>query len=213
MRKTRSRAFHAGARNARISSSAARSSSVFRVRRKRSSDRKVLKRMRRPAHAEDTLARISRWRAECPDLVIRSTFIVGFPGETEEEFEELLAWMQEAQLDRVGCFKYSPVEGATSNALTDHVRPEVQDERYERFMTVAAQISAQRLAARVGKRMRVLVDAIDGPHAIARSEGDAPDIDGVVRITDAHKLKPGDWADVEITSADAYDLTAVPSRA
>jgi len=168
----------------------------------------VLKRMRRPAHAEDTLARIARWRAECPDLVIRSTFIVGFPGETEAEFEELLAWMQEAQLDRVGCFKYSPVEGATSNALPDHVRPEVQDERYERFMKVAADISARRLAARVGKRLRVLIDSIDGPHAIARTEGDAPDIDGVARITDARKLKPGDWADVEITSADAYDLTA-----
>jgi ribosomal protein S12 methylthiotransferase len=168
----------------------------------------VLKRMRRPAHAEDALARIARWRADCPDLVIRSTFIVGFPGETEAEFAELLDWMQAAQLDRVGCFKYSPVEGATSNALPGHVRPEVQDERYARFMTVAAEISARRLAARVGKHLRVLVDSVDGPHAIARTEGDAPDIDGVVRITDARKLKPGDWADVEITSADAYDLTA-----
>src|SRR6185295_11390800 len=120
----------------------------------------VLKRMRRPAHAEDTLARIARWRAECPDLVIRSTFIVGFPGETEAEFEELLAWMQEAQLDRVGCFKYSPVDGATSNALADHIPPEVQEERYQRFMELAGEISAERLATRVGKRMQVLVDSV-----------------------------------------------------
>ncbi len=110
----------------------------------------VLKRMRRPAHAVDTLARIHAWRRECPDLTLRSTFIVGFPGETEAEFEELLAWLDEAQLDRVGCFKYSPVEGATANALADHVAPQVQEERYARFMERAAQISAQRLAARVG---------------------------------------------------------------
>jgi ribosomal protein S12 methylthiotransferase len=171
----------------------------------------VLKRMRRPAHAENTLARIARWRTECPDLTIRSTFIVGFPGETEAEFEELLAWLEEAQLDRVGCFKYSPVDGATSNALANHVRPEVQDERYERFMALAAQISAKRLASRVGKRMRVLVDSVDGSQLIARTEGDAPDIDGVVRIFEARQLKPGDWADVEITAADAYDLTARPA--
>jgi ribosomal protein S12 methylthiotransferase len=167
----------------------------------------VLKRMRRPAHAENTLTRIARWRTECPDLVIRSTFIVGFPGETEAEFEELLAWLREAQLDRVGCFKYSPVAGATSNALPDHVRPEVQDERYERFMRLASEISAARLATRVGKRMRVLVDTVEHGEAIARSEGDAPDIDGVVRIARAGSLKPGDWADVQITAAEAYDLT------
>src|SRR5579862_897433 len=113
----------------------------------------VLKRMRRPAHAENTLARIQAWREDCPDLVIRSTFIVGFPGETDAEFQELLDWMDEAQLDRVGCFKYSPVEGATANALPDHVPPEVQEERRIRFMERAAQISAKRLAARVGRRM------------------------------------------------------------
>jgi ribosomal protein S12 methylthiotransferase len=167
----------------------------------------VLKRMRRPAHAENTLTRITRWRTECPDLVIRSTFIVGFPGETEAEFEELLAWLREAQLDRVGCFKYSPVAGATSNALPDHVRPEVQNERYERFMRLASEISAARLATRVGKRMRVLVDTVERGEAVARSEGDAPDIDGVVRISRAGSLKPGDWADVQITAAEAYDLT------
>jgi ribosomal protein S12 methylthiotransferase len=168
----------------------------------------VLKRMRRPAHAEDTLERIRSWRRECGNLVIRSTFIVGFPGETESEFDELLAWLDEAQLDRVGCFKYSPVEGATANALTGHVPPQLQQERYERFMERAAAISRQRLAARVGRRMRVLVDSVDKSVAIARSEADAPEIDGVVRIRNARTLRPGDWADVEVTSSDAYDLHA-----
>jgi ribosomal protein S12 methylthiotransferase len=168
----------------------------------------VLKRMRRPAHAENALDRIHAWRKECPDLVIRSTFIVGFPGETEAEFEELLAWLDEAQIDRVGAFKYSPVEGATANALGDHVAPEVQEERYARFMEHAQEISAKRLAERVGKTMRVLVDAVDGSTAIARSEADAPEIDGVVRISRAGKLRVGDWADVRITSADEYDLKA-----
>jgi len=168
----------------------------------------VLKRMRRPAHGQDTLARIQRWRKECPDLVLRSTFIVGFPGETEAEFEELLQWLDAAQLDRVGCFKYSPVEGATANALPDHVPPEVQEERYGRFMERAAAISAKRLSARVGRRMRVLVDAVEKNTAIARSEADAPEIDGVVRINKGGKLRAGDWAEVEITAADAYDLEA-----
>jgi ribosomal protein S12 methylthiotransferase len=168
----------------------------------------VLKRMRRPAHGQNTLARIHRWRKECPDLVLRSTFIVGFPGETEAEFEELLQWLQEAQLDRVGCFKYSPVEGAAANALPDHVPPEVQEERYGRFMERAAAISAERLSARVGRKIRVLVDTVEKNTAIARSEADAPEIDGVVRIAKAGKLRAGDWADVEVTSADAYDLTA-----
>jgi ribosomal protein S12 methylthiotransferase len=156
----------------------------------------------------NTLARIRAWRAVCPDLVIRSTFIVGFPGETEAEFTELLDWIEEAQLDRVGCFKYSPVEGAVANALPDHVPPEVQEERHARFMERAAEVSAKRLAARVGRRMRVLVDAVEKDVAIARSEADAPEIDGVVRIKKGKSLRPGDWADVEITAADAYDLQA-----
>ncbi|MGH8139447.1 MAG: 30S ribosomal protein S12 methylthiotransferase RimO [Steroidobacteraceae bacterium] len=168
----------------------------------------VLKRMRRPAHGQNTLARIRRWRQECPELVLRSTFIVGFPGETEAEFEELLDWLDDARLDRVGCFKYSPVEGAAANALPDHVPPEIQDERYARFMERAAAISAERLAARVGRRMRVLVDSVEENLAVTRSEADAPEIDGVVRIAGASKLRVGDWADVEITSADAYDLNA-----
>jgi ribosomal protein S12 methylthiotransferase len=166
----------------------------------------VLKRMRRPAHAEDTLARIRAWRQECPELVIRSTFIVGFPGETEEEFSELLEWLDEAQLDRVGCFKYSPVEGAVANALPEHVPVAIQDERYARFMERAGAISARRLQRRVGSRMRVLVDSVDGAAAVARSEADAPEIDGVVRVANARGLKIGDWADVQIRSADAYDL-------
>ena len=167
----------------------------------------VLKRMRRPAHAVDTLARIRAWRRECPGLTLRSTFIVGFPGETEAEFAELLAWLDEAQLDRVGCFKYSPVEGASANALPDHVPGEIQEERYARFMERAAAISARRLQARVGERLRVLVDEVRDGTAVARSEADAPQIDGVVRIDKPGKLRVGDWADVEIVGADAYDLT------
>jgi ribosomal protein S12 methylthiotransferase len=168
----------------------------------------VLKRMRRPAHAEDTLERIRRWRRECPELTLRSTFIVGFPGETEAEFAELLSWLDAAQLDRVGCFKYSPVEGARANALPDHVPAAVQEERYVRFMERARAISERRLALRVGTRMRVLVDGVKQRIAIARTQADAPEIDGVVRIRRAAGIKPGDWADIEVTGADAYDLEA-----
>jgi ribosomal protein S12 methylthiotransferase len=167
----------------------------------------VLKRMRRPAHAENTLRRIAQWRAQCPDLTLRSTFIVGFPGETEAEFEELLTWLEEAGLDRVGCFKYSPVEGAAANALADHVPPALQEERYGRFMERAAAISAARLAARVGRTMRVLVDAVADGAATARSEADAPEIDGLVRIADARRIRVGDFADVKIDGSSAYDLT------
>ncbi len=166
----------------------------------------VLKRMRRPAHAEDTLARIAAWRAACPALTLRSTFIVGFPGETEAEFAELLDWLEEAGLDRVGCFKYSPVEGAAANALAAHVPPAVQEERYARFMERAAAISTRRLAARVGERMRVLVDTVGDGAAVARSEADAPEIDGAVRIAAAGKTRAGEFADVEIVAASAYDL-------
>jgi ribosomal protein S12 methylthiotransferase len=172
----------------------------------------VLKRMRRPAHAEDTLARIARWRAECPDLTLRSTFIVGFPGETDAEFEELLAWLEEAQIDRVGAFRYSPVEGAAANAIAGHVPAEVMEERYARFMQAAQRISAARLARRVGRRLRVLVDALEGDVAIARSEGDAPEIDGIVRIAAGGKLAVGEFADVMVTGASDYDLEARPAR-
>jgi ribosomal protein S12 methylthiotransferase len=167
----------------------------------------VLKRMRRPGLVDKTLNRIHAWRAVCPDLTIRSTFIVGFPGETETEFEELLAWLDEAQLDRVGAFKYSPVEGAAANDVAPHVPPEVQEERLARFMQKSAAISATKLAKKIGQRMTVLVDTIDGNQAIARSMADAPEIDGVVRISRGGKLPAGEFAEVEITGSTAYDLS------
>ncbi len=169
----------------------------------------VLKRMKRPAAAEGTLDRLREWRRVCPDLVLRSTFIVGFPGETEAEFEELLAWLDEAQLDRVGAFKYSPVEGARANNAGAHVDPAIQEERLARFMERAQRISAARLATRVGREETVLVDGIEGGTAIARSRGDAPEIDGVVRVKKGAKLAVGEFARVRITGADAYDLTAI----
>ena len=168
----------------------------------------VLKRMRRPAHAENTLRRIESWRAQRPDLTLRSTFIVGFPGETNAEFDQLLSWLDAAGLDRVGCFKYSPVEGAAANAIAEAVPDEVKDERYQRFMHKAGEISSARLAARVGQNCRVLIDAIEDGVAIARSAGDAPEIDGVVRIGGAAGLKVGEFAAVEITAAGTYDLQA-----
>jgi ribosomal protein S12 methylthiotransferase len=169
---------------------------------------RILKAMRRPAQAEHTLERIHGWRAICPDLVIRSTFIVGFPGETEADFGLLLEWLEEARLDRVGCFTYSPVAGAAANALPDHVPAAIAAERHERFMRAAARISAGKLAARKGSRMRVLVDRIEEDGAVARSPGDAPEIDGVVRIAAPGRCAPGDFLDVVVTGADAYDLTA-----
>ncbi len=168
----------------------------------------VLKRMRRPAHAENTLARIARWREICPDLTIRSTFIVGFPGETEAEFAELLDWLDAAQIDRIGAFRYSPVEGAAANTVGEHIAAEVMDERYDRFMQRARAISAARLTRRIGRRERVLVDAIDGKVAVARGEGDAPEIDGVVRIAGGAKLPVGEFVEVEFTGATDYDLHA-----
>ncbi len=172
---------------------------------------RVLKAMRRPAHAEDTLARIRRWRESVPDITIRSTFIVGFPGETDEDFGILLDWLREARLDRVGCFRYSPVEGAAANALPDPVPDEVKEERWHRFMQVQQQISRERLAAKVGRRLRVLVDATDGDDAIARSEADAPEIDGVVRVTGGGRLPVGEFAEVVVTAAGDYDLAARPA--
>jgi ribosomal protein S12 methylthiotransferase len=172
----------------------------------------VLKRMKRPGLVDKTLNRIKAWREVCPDLTIRSTFIVGFPGETEAEFEELLAWLDEAQLDRVGAFKYSPVEGAAANDIAPHVPPEVQEERLARFMQKSAIISAAKLAAKVGRRLQVLVDTVDGNAAVARSMADAPEIDGVVLIKRAAKLKAGEFADVEITGSSDHDLEARVTR-
>ncbi|MBL8540990.1 MAG: 30S ribosomal protein S12 methylthiotransferase RimO, partial [Betaproteobacteria bacterium] len=146
---------------------------------------RILKLMKRPASAEDNLARIRAWRAICPELAIRSTFIVGFPGETEAEFEALLAFLEDAQLDRVGCFAYSPVDGARANELPGHVPEEVKEERRERFMTLQEKISAERLRSRIGKTLDVLVDEVHGTRAIARSFADAPEIDGVVHVSKA----------------------------
>ena len=169
---------------------------------------KILKAMKRPAHQERTLERIKQWRSICPELVIRSTFIVGFPGETEEDFELLLDWLKEARLDRVGCFQYSPVDGAAANALSDHVPEELKQERWERFMAVQQEISAAKLQERIGYEMQVLVDQInDDGSAIARTYADAPEIDGVVYIDHLDEsVQEGQFVDVEITAADDYDL-------
>lgn len=169
---------------------------------------RILKLMKRPASSENNLERIKVWRKICPDLTIRSTFIVGFPGETEAEFEELLAFLQEAQLDRVGCFKYSPVEGARANDLPDPVPEAVKDERYHRFMELQSKISAQRLQDKVGRVMQVLVDEVREDVVIARSMADAPEIDGLVFIENANSLKPGQFVQVKITASDEYDLFA-----
>ncbi|HSB49316.1 MAG TPA: 30S ribosomal protein S12 methylthiotransferase RimO, partial [Burkholderiales bacterium] len=170
--------------------------------------RRILKLMKRPASAEDTLARIRRWREICPDITLRSTFIVGFPGETEAEFEELLAFLDEAQLDRVGCFAYSAVEGAAANALPGAVPENVKQERRARFMLKQERISAQRLERRLGRTLRVLVDAIDPDGAVARSSADAPEIDGTVHVAPDRSLKVGDFATVRVTRAGVHDLWA-----
>lgn len=167
----------------------------------------VLRSMKRPAFEDRTLSRIKQWRQDCPDLTIRSTFIVGFPGETEEDFQYLLDWMTEAQLDRVGCFQYSPVEGAPANKLDGIVPDEVKQERWERFMEHQQAISTARLAAKVGREMDVLIDEIDEDgDAVGRSSADAPEIDGNVFITSEQKLGPGQMVRVRITDSSEYDL-------
>jgi ribosomal protein S12 methylthiotransferase len=168
----------------------------------------VLKAMRRPAAVEDTLERIGRWREICPEIAIRSTFIVGFPGETEGDFVQLLEFLEQARLDRVGCFAYSPVEGAKANELPGAVPEEVKQERLDRFMELQAQISAEKLQAKIGNKLTVLVDAVDQQGAVARSNADAPEIDGVVLIRDGQNLRVGEFVDVQITDANAYDLEA-----
>ena len=173
----------------------------------------VLKAMRRPANQEKTLERIARWRAVCPDLGLRSTFIVGFPGETEADFSFLLDWLREARLTRVGCFKYENVEGAPSRALEGHVPEEVKVERYERFMAVQREVSAEVLATQVGKTLDVLIDAVDEDGAIGRSAWDAPEIDGSVLIADGEGLKAGDLIRATVTDSDDYDLWAEPETA
>jgi ribosomal protein S12 methylthiotransferase len=166
----------------------------------------VLKAMRRPAHQEKTLERINRWRAICPDLAIRSTFIVGFPGETEQDFEFLLDWMKQAKLERVGCFRYEPVGGAPANELGAPVPPEVKDERWHRFMQVQQEISARLLKAKLGKRLSVIIDEPGPTVSKGRSKYDAPEIDGSVYVSSRRPLRAGDIVTAKIERADAYDL-------
>jgi len=167
---------------------------------------RILKLMKRPASSENVLQRIKKWRSISPDIVLRSTFIVGFPGETEEEFEELLDFIEVAQLDRVGAFKYSPVEGAAANALPDHVDPDVQEDRLARLMYLQEEISAEKLAKKVGQTITVLVDDVDEEGAVARSAADAPEIDGLVYIDGAQDLEVGEFVTVKITDSDEHDL-------
>jgi ribosomal protein S12 methylthiotransferase len=170
--------------------------------------RRILKLMKRPANAEDNLARVRRWRDICPGITLRSTFIVGFPGETEAEFTELLAFLEDAQLDRVGCFAYSAVDGAAANALPGPVPEDVKQERRARLMLLQEGISARRLQRQIGKTLTVLVDEVGADGAMARSSADAPEIDGVVRVAPDRRLKGGEFASVRVTRSDTHDLFA-----
>ncbi|MBI1888272.1 MAG: 30S ribosomal protein S12 methylthiotransferase RimO [Nitrosomonadales bacterium] len=170
---------------------------------------RILKLMKRPGSSENVLARIQQWRETCPELTLRSTFIVGFPGETEAEFEELLDFIEEAQLDRVGAFAYSPVQGAAANDLPDHVPPEVQQERLARLMLLQEEISEEHLRRKIGKTITVLVDEVDEEGALARSSADAPEIDGLVYIENGQQLNVGDFVEVKITDSDTHDLRAM----
>jgi ribosomal protein S12 methylthiotransferase len=174
---------------------------------------KVLRAMRRPANDAKVLGRIRNWREICPDIAIRSTFVVGFPGETEEDFDYLLDWLAEARLDRVGAFKFEPVEGAAANALPDPVPEEVKQERFERIMALSSRISTEKLAAKVGSTIDVLIDAVDAESggATGRSTADAPEIDGEVHLRDAGHLNPGDFVQVAVEEADEHDLFGVPA--
>ena len=169
---------------------------------------RILKAMKRPAFEDKTMARIHKWREQCPDITLRSTFIVGFPGETETDFQYLLDWMSEAQLDRVGCFQYSPVKGAPANALEGAVPDEVKQERWDRFMAHQQLISTARLAKRVGREINVLIDEVDEDGAVGRSSADAPEIDGCVYVDSDTPLKPGDLIRARVTDSDEYDLWA-----
>ena len=170
---------------------------------------RILKAMKRPASSEKVLSRIKKWREQCPELTLRSTFIVGFPGETEEEFQELLDFLDEAQLDRVGCFTYSPVEGAVANELGEAIPEEVKEERLARFMEKQMGISAERLKRKIGQEIEVLVDEVSEEGAIARSMADAPDIDGLVYILEPEDLQPGDRVMVRIEQTDEHDMWGI----
>ena len=169
---------------------------------------RILRLMRRPAATEDTLRSIIRWREQCPSLTLRSTFIVGFPGETDSDFESLLDFLDEAQLDRIGCFKYSPVEGAAANELPDHVPEAVKQERFERFMEKQATISAQRLKQKIGQKITIIVDHVNDRGATGRSMSDAPEIDGVVTLENGQLCTPGDLVNAKVLDATAHDLVA-----
>lgn len=174
--------------------------------------KRILRLMKRPGSADRTIERIKRWREQCPELIIRSTFIVGFPGETEEEFEELLAFLREAQLDRVGCFPYSPVEGATANTLPDPVDEQTKQRRLARFMEVQGEISAARLNARIGNEYQIVIDSVDAEGAVGRCYADAPEVDGVVHLNGVHHLSPGDRVWAEIIHTNEHDCWAVLSE-
>ncbi|MCX2975835.1 30S ribosomal protein S12 methylthiotransferase RimO [Candidatus Marimicrobium litorale] len=166
----------------------------------------ILKQMQRPAAAEKALKRIETWRDICPDITLRSTFIVGFPGETEDDFEILLDFVRAAQLDRVGCFRYSPVKGARANLLAGHVAEEIKQERWDRFMALQQQISAAKLQNKIGKTIEILIDETDASGAVGRSSADAPEIDGKVYLPGVNGLSPGDLVEAEVTATDEYDL-------
>ena len=173
----------------------------------------VLRAMRRPANEAKVLERLAKWRTICPDITVRSTFIVGFPGETEDDFRHLLGWLEEAQLDRVGCFQYEDVAGAAANDLPGHVAPEVRQERWERFMAHATRISAAKLAAKLGRHLDVIVDRVDADGAVCRTKGDAPEIDGNLFVDKGYAaLSPGDMLTVEVDEASDYDLWGRPVR-
>jgi ribosomal protein S12 methylthiotransferase len=173
---------------------------------------RILKAMRRPARQVKTLERLRRWRRMCPDLAVRSTFIVGFPGESEEDFAFLLEWLREAKLARAGCFKFEPVEGAAANDLASPVPEEVKEERWHRFMAVQREVSREIMSSRIGKEIEVIVDTVDAQGAVARSQWDAPEIDGTVFLEEATALKPGDRLAVRVERAGDYDLWARPAR-
>jgi ribosomal protein S12 methylthiotransferase len=173
-------------------------------------NKRILRLMKRPGSADRTIERIRKWREICPELIIRSTFIVGFPGETEEEFEELLTFLEEAQLDRVGCFKYSPVDGAKANDLPDPIDEDIKDIRLQRFMQVQSQISKQRLIDKIGSEYNIVIDSVDAEGAVGRTFGDAPEIDGVVHLNGVFDIQPGQRLWVEIIHTDEHDLWAVP---
>ena len=169
---------------------------------------RILKLMKRPAAAENALERIRKWREICPDITLRSTFIVGFPGETDNDFNELLDFIAEAQLDRVGCFQYSPVKGARANELPDHVPEPLKQERWERFMALQQQISTAKLQQKIGNTIEILIDEVDAEGAIGRSSADAPEIDGKVYLDGVGGLNPGDFVEAQVIGADDYDLWA-----